>query len=618
MKKLRVFIALPVFLFLFQTIDAVQLNGKEVAKENFLVWLFIGHSNMAGRYNSCADFTVDDDRIFKNMGSGWYRAKEPYSHNPNYGGPCNFFLEKLVEMYPADQYPDLHFGVINNGMTKKTCSSYMGGHGDQIIDWANEVKDECTIAGVFVLLGYMETDNGNIDNDAVKIINKFRNDLGIPDLPFVWGKMEDSGTPSSAQRAILNIPNKITNTVLNPITGPCPKTGGGTGGLPQEDNHSCKNICNGGGHHFNWYGYKRWGYECVKLIHDNDWFPYDPCDDTDTEPPTAPTNLALTDSTMTTLTLSWTASTDNQMVSSYLLFNGTDEIGKAPGSATSFEFTELQHSTAYNLTLKAADCVPNVSGPSNTVTANTKQPVFAKMPLMINLGGTATGDYLADKQWEANSDFGYTGSPSPALADKSVTGSTDPVYETMLHGSEFGYKIFSGPGTFKVTLKLCDFWREGNNRIFTADINGTKTNININEESGQNTKPWDFTQDVEVTDDFITMDFAKTCDQYCNPIVNGIVIEQTGASVAVSGDRSHLVAERPLSILGASVLVPHAKTGDNIVVSSLDGRVIYRQELVAPVASFTLPSVIQQGMYVIQYERDGRTISSVPYVHQFK
>jgi hypothetical protein len=252
---------------------AVEINGRSIDKEHFYVYLFIGHSNMSGRYLQEADFEIDDSRICKMYkGREWSGAKEPYARGNNWGGPCNFFLEKMIEFYPAAEYPGLHFGILNNGYSSMKALDYCGEQGDEIIAWADSIKDQVTIGGVFVLLGYMDRRTKTFSEDAAGVVEKFRSELDMPGLPVIWGDLESSGGDGYVYDAIGALPGKFHNLVRNTVRGPCGSEG--TGGLPKEDNHAVKNACNKGDHHFNWYGYKRWGHACARLLRENGWAPY--------------------------------------------------------------------------------------------------------------------------------------------------------------------------------------------------------------------------------------------------------------------------------------------------------------------------------------------------------
>ena len=91
----------------------------------------------------------------------------------------------------------------------------------------------------------------------------------------------------------------------------------------------------------------------------------------DTEAPTTPTNLTVTGSTSSSISLSWTASTDNIIVATYDIYlDGTLKTSSATNSAT---VTGLNPSTTYTFYIKAKDAAGNISSQSNTVTGTTTE-----------------------------------------------------------------------------------------------------------------------------------------------------------------------------------------------------------------------------------------------------
>ncbi|NUP50347.1 MAG: cellulase family glycosylhydrolase [Catenulispora sp.] len=108
----------------------------------------------------------------------------------------------------------------------------------------------------------------------------------------------------------------------------------------------------------------------------------------DTTPPTAPTQVAVTGTTSTSATLSWTAATDDVGVAGYNVYRGGTLAGTT--TTTSFTDTGLTPSTAYSYTVKAFDAAGNTSSASAAVTATTQGTVS-------NAGCTAT--YAVQSSW---------------------------------------------------------------------------------------------------------------------------------------------------------------------------------------------------------------------------
>ncbi len=90
---------------------------------------------------------------------------------------------------------------------------------------------------------------------------------------------------------------------------------------------------------------------------------------TDAQAPTAPTNLRVTGTTASSVSLSWSASSDDVGVTGYRVYRGTELIGTVSG--TSFTDTGLSPSTNYSYWLRAVDAAGNVSAASATIEATT-------------------------------------------------------------------------------------------------------------------------------------------------------------------------------------------------------------------------------------------------------
>ncbi|MFG3140343.1 glycoside hydrolase family 6 protein [Streptomyces sp. NPDC048211] len=98
----------------------------------------------------------------------------------------------------------------------------------------------------------------------------------------------------------------------------------------------------------------------------------------DTQAPTAPTGVTVTAKTSGSVSLSWTASTDNTAVTGYDVFRGGVKVGSS--TTTSYTDSGLSASTAYSYTVKAKDAAGNVSAASSALSATTSAG-----------GGTGTG-----------------------------------------------------------------------------------------------------------------------------------------------------------------------------------------------------------------------------------
>ncbi len=89
----------------------------------------------------------------------------------------------------------------------------------------------------------------------------------------------------------------------------------------------------------------------------------------DTQAPTAPTSLASTAKTATSISLSWTASTDNVAVTGYDIY--ANSVLKTTVSGLTATITGLIASTSYSIYAKAKDAAGNTSASSNTISVTT-------------------------------------------------------------------------------------------------------------------------------------------------------------------------------------------------------------------------------------------------------
>lgn len=89
----------------------------------------------------------------------------------------------------------------------------------------------------------------------------------------------------------------------------------------------------------------------------------------DTEAPSSPTNLTASNIDDTSVTLNWTASSDNLGVTGYDVYQGNTVLGTVEG--TSANVTGLTEGTTYSFRVRANDAAGNVSGYSNTRTITT-------------------------------------------------------------------------------------------------------------------------------------------------------------------------------------------------------------------------------------------------------
>ena len=189
----------------------------------------------------------------------------------------------------------------------------------------------------------------------------------------------------------------------------------------------------------------------------------------DTEAPTTPTNLIVTGSTSSTISLSWTASTDNIMVATYDIY--LDGTLKTSSSSNSITVTGLNPSTTYSFYVKAKDAAGNTSSQSNTTTGTTTENTGG------NDGGSTTSCGTEDFEgvsgavntyktvtWNNN---GITWTATDSRSDQTINNKAITVRNGTLSSSTISGGISSL--TIKTQLKF-----SGTNGSFKLFINGVE------------------------------------------------------------------------------------------------------------------------------------------------
>src|SRR5262249_2160224 len=158
----------------------------------------------------------------------------------------------------------------------------------------------------------------------------------------------------------------------------------------------------------------------------------------DTIPPSAPTDLAGSAASATTITLTWTASTDNVGVTSYRVSRNGVQIGTS--FTAGYSDTGLLPSISYTYSVVAVDAAANVSAPSTSVSVTTvSDTVPPSAP--TGLAGSAASSNSISLTWIASSDnvavTGYrilrNGQPigtstAVSYSDSGLAASTDYTY----------------------------------------------------------------------------------------------------------------------------------------------------------------------------------------------
>jgi hypothetical protein len=264
---------------------AAQLppGGPVAAKDRIVVFLHVGHSNMAGRATDPANlrpyFYDTDPRLWSfhganptlgNMPFAWGPAKEPLSPDVMTGskaGPGMALLRAALALArPEIQLVSVGHG--HSGEAGGLCRNFKKGglFYNIMMGPAIRLKGAVTFGALFTMLGTTErhadvsTQNGFSDCMA-QLAADVRGDLEAPELPIIMSDFEMEATgDTSPQLPYAKIiieqlrvaTGKITRSALIP-----------TEGLGMD-----------GSHHFNLAGHKEWGTRGVQILKDKGWAPW--------------------------------------------------------------------------------------------------------------------------------------------------------------------------------------------------------------------------------------------------------------------------------------------------------------------------------------------------------
>ncbi|WP_144282080.1 endonuclease [Chryseobacterium echinoideorum] len=205
---------------------------------------------------------------------------------------------------------------------------------------------------------------------------------------------------------------------------------------------------------------------------------------TDTQAPTAPSNLIANNPTSSTISLSWTASTDNVGVTGYSIYvNG---ILNSTVTTTSATIPNLNPSTTYSFYIIAKDAAGNSSVQSNTATETTLAgggSGTCGTEDFSNIPATSNPTY-STQTWTNNN---ITWTATDARIDETINGKA----VTIRNGSLTSSSILGGIQNLTVTTQLKYSGTSGNLNVLvngvlvgtvpysTAVTTTTISNINV-------------------------------------------------------------------------------------------------------------------------------------------
>jgi endonuclease I len=161
---------------------------------------------------------------------------------------------------------------------------------------------------------------------------------------------------------------------------------------------------------------------------------------TDTEDPSVPMNLSVSNETSSTIDLDWTASTDNTGVTGYDIY--VDGMFDSSSATNSHTITGLSASTPYSFTVLAKDAANNMSAQSSSVNGTT------------TAGGSGSGTTLYFSEYMEGSSL------NKALEIANYTGAivdpNDAVNTYTLKISTNGNATWNSTYTFPMSASIND------------------------------------------------------------------------------------------------------------------------------------------------------------------
>jgi endonuclease I/chitodextrinase len=187
---------------------------------------------------------------------------------------------------------------------------------------------------------------------------------------------------------------------------------------------------------------------------------------TDTEAPSVPSGLTVTNTTTYSIDLSWSASTDNIGVSSYDVY--VDGNLEASTSNINYTITGLSSNITYDLTVSARDIADNVSPQSAPLTVVTQEDTEApSVPMNIVISDET--DVSFKITWDPSTD-------NTEVIHYNIY--IDNIFHDMINISSYTIYELTASTTYSVTLEAVDGLN--NTSAQSVPVNATTTDGNSN------------------------------------------------------------------------------------------------------------------------------------------
>ncbi len=311
----------------------------------------------------------------------------------------------------------------------------------------------------------------------------------------------------------------------------------------------------------------------------------------DTQAPSVPTNIVISNETDTTLKVTWTASTDNTAVTAYEVY--VDGALNAEPTANTYTVTSLTASTTYSIQVLAKDVVDNKSALSTAVNGTTTD------------GGTGSANELFFSEYVEGS------SNNKALEIANVTSSpidlstysikrngnggatwSAPLNLTGTIAAGDVYVIINGSAALQKLIDEADYVHPNN----SSTNNGEPINFNGNDPIGLfkndvlidiigvfNGGTVNFAKDVtlrrknSVVNPNTTFDKANEWDEFAQDVVDNIGTHDA-ATASVSDELLSKFVIYPNPILDNTIYIKNSSNIviDEVIIYSITGKEIFK------------------------------------------